>query len=121
MTVRSTTLRPGLVTMLLIVAACVVPEHGTAATNVRAPVVRSIVAPPTSPCDEDHILDIEIINGVLFECACDHMMFGPPVCEWQEITSQADDPQRFRRFVSWARAKHMHIVTRYVRVKTVIV
>jgi hypothetical protein len=70
------------------------------------------MAPPSAPCDEDHILDIYIIDGVLFECSCDQRLFVENDCEWMEITSQADDPMRFRRVVKWAKRKHLHIVVR---------
>lgn len=110
----------------VVVLACAVLAFGLLAAQIAkaGPVVKapvpSTTAVPTGICDEDHILDWEIVNGVMFECACDHMLFGPPVCEWQEILSQADDPQAYRRTIKWIKAKRLHLVIRFVRVVKVV-
>lgn len=63
------------------------------------------VEPPSAPCNEDHIFDIQIVHGKLFECACESMPYGPPVCNWYEVTSPAHDPMRIKRPV-----KHKRLV-----------
>lgn len=91
----------------LVALAIGIQVDAQAGTSARPPVTL-----PSGPCDEDHILDIEIIDGVLYECSCDQRIFTENDCSWQEITSQADDPMRFRRVVKRAKARHRHIIVR---------
>ncbi len=53
-------------------------------------------APPARPCTFQNRLDIEIINGVWFECSCEALMVGT-VCDWYELTSPAQAPKRIKR------------------------
>lgn len=100
-----------LVTATAVKADTPKPTHGIGTALLIKNGKRVPLPPlPQGPCDADHVLDWELIDGVLYECACDHMMFGPPVCEWQEITSQAEDPVRLRKTVKRIKAKHWHLV-----------
>lgn len=73
-----------------------------AAVRAPVPVVRTQVAPPTSPCENaDHVGNLEIIEGVWFECVCEKRIYTPDTCDWYEITSPAVDPTQLRK---WKRA-----------------
>lgn len=91
--------------LAVLLAVCVAAAGviGVEAAQASAP-PRAL---PTGPCDEDHILDIEIIDGVLFECSCDQRIFVANDCEWMEITSQAYDPQRAKPL---KRHKHRRLI-----------
>jgi len=98
----------------ILAAALVAPAASHAAPVARAPVVkytvvRFVVEPPSSPCDADHIGDLEIIHGVWFECVCEQRVFTPATCDWYEITSPAQGARKIRK------AKK-RIVTTYLRV-----
>jgi hypothetical protein len=86
----------------VIVAACIAAAGALAQdalANTRSPVPKSSGL-PTGPCEtEDDALSIEIIGGVWFECSCEHMPFGKPVCDWYEITSAAQDPRALRKWL----------------------
>lgn len=99
-------------TLVAVVLALTLAAESHAATHVKAPVVKAGL--PQGPCDENHILDIEIIDGVLYECGCDKRIFVPDDCGWQEITSQAEDPMRFRRLIRIALAHHHRVIRIYV-------
>lgn len=42
-------------------------------------------APPNAPCDEDHVMDVFIVNGVWFECVCEKLTFTGDLCDWYEL------------------------------------
>lgn len=94
MSVRSTTLSPGLVTMLLLVAACVVPEYGHAASTAKAPPI----VWPDSPCDLAHRMDVAIVDGMFFECQCMRLLVGYQ-CDWYLVAgvSSAKLSRRIKR------------------------
>lgn len=89
-------MRRGLVTAAIIVAACVVPEHGHAAPRSPAPILYA--NPPGAECSESFVGALHIDeDGTWFECVCEVLKYGPPVCDWYEITTPAQDPQALRR------------------------
>lgn len=76
------------------------PTHGIGSAvlkyNWRGGKATTIPQPPDKPCTFQNRLDIEIIDGVWFECSCEALMVGT-VCDWYEVTSPAADPQAARR------------------------
>lgn len=90
--------RPGLVTTLIIVAACCVPEYGHAAhpRKLAPPVICNMANRMTIFVDEDNIL---------WECVCEVMQRGF-ICRWQVIGGV--DPVNTKK-----RAKPHHRVVRY--------
>lgn len=73
--------------------------RGAVPNGTRSPVPKT-AGLPIGPCEtEDHALSVEIIDGVWFECSCEHMPFGKPVCDWYEITSPAQDPRGLRKWL----------------------
>lgn len=96
----------GVFVALIWLGICETAAH--AANHVKAPVVKAGL--PVGPCNEFHVGDIEIIEGVLYECGCNVRLFIPNDCGWEEITSQAEDPMRFRRIVRRARALHHRVI-----------
>lgn len=102
--------RLALVVALLVLSG-VATAHGAVPNGTRSPVPKTS-GMPTGPCEtEDDALNIEIIDGVWFECSCEHMRFGPPVCEWYEITSPAQDPRALRRWLKRHPRIHVHVVS----------
>lgn len=108
--------RLGLVVALFVVVALGL-SYGSAVARAavpngtRSPVPKSSGL-PTGPCEtEDDALNIEIIGGVWFECSCEHMPFGRPVCDWYEITSPAQDPRSLRRWLKGHPRVHVRVVS----------
>lgn len=93
---------------LLLVAAfaygALVVPHAHAGPTAKAPIAR--LSPPDKPCRFENRLDIEIIEGVWFECSCERLMVGT-VCDWYEITSSAEDPQHKTKRTKTHRAWHI--------------
>ena len=103
-----------LLASVAVAATLAIPTPSSSAPSVKAPtvkytVVRFVVEPPSTPCDADHIGDLEIIHGVWFECVCEQRVFTPSTCDWYEITSPAQGARKIRK------AKK-RIVTTYLRV-----
>lgn len=100
--------------LVVLVAACVFAGGVTdALAGTRSPVPKLAVGPPSGPCNGEHVGDLEIIQGVWFECVCEQRVFTPPTCDWYEITSPAQDPQTLRRWLKRhpkLRA-HVHVVS----------
>lgn len=70
--------RAGLGTMLLLCAACVVPEHGHAG---QLPPSGPF---PDAPCNLSSRMDIYIgPDGTLWECVCEALKAGH-VCDWYD-------------------------------------
>lgn len=47
-------------------------------------------APPTSPCNWSHRMDLEITgDGIWFECVCEALQMGT-VCDWYELGPAPD-------------------------------
>lgn len=58
--------------------------------DVRAAAPAGMLPPsgpfPDAECNEDAVHDIYIDHdGVLWECVCQTMVFGPPDCVWYEV------------------------------------
>lgn len=97
---------PALIVAAFLWGYLVVPAH--AESHAKVPVAH---APPDKPCHFDNRMDIEIVNGIWFECSCEALMVGS-VCDWYEITEPAHDPHsppKLKRAAK-AKAKHRRVV-----------
>jgi hypothetical protein len=57
----------------------------------------TVHAPPSAPCDSDHIMDLAInSHGIWFECICERLTFTGDVCDWYEL-GPAPDAAAIRR------------------------
>lgn len=81
--------RRGLMTTVLIMGACLVPEHSHAATPAAKPAGVVAMLPPVGPfpdavCDEDNSPGIYIgPDGILWDCVCEKI--GDTIaCDWYE-------------------------------------
>lgn len=92
----------GVFVALIFLGICETAAH--AGVNARTPAAQ---APPERPCTFQNRLDIEILNGVWFECSCEALIIGT-VCDWYEITSAAQEPAASRK-VNRAKPKHRRI------------
>lgn len=95
--------RNGLITTLLIIGACLVPEHAQAGTHAKAPkpVIHRELPPvgpfPDAPCNEDSRMDIYLApDGTLWECVCEALA-TEHACDWYEQGSWKTSKMR-RRF-----------------------
>lgn len=67
--------RSGLITALLILAACLVPEHSQAKTRLA----------PAVPCSWANRMDIFIDeDNIMYACECEGLIQGV-ICRWQVI------------------------------------
>lgn len=90
--------------LFAIIAAACIAAAGMMAQDAfakpRSPVPKVAAGLPVGPCEtEDDAMNIEIIDGVWYECSCEHMPYGKPVCDWYEITSPAQDPRALRKWL----------------------
>lgn len=70
-------MRPGVVTTLLVIAACVVPEYGHAAKP------RHLA--PGVPCTMANRMDMFVDeDDIMWECVCESLKTGH-ICRWQVI------------------------------------
>ena len=81
----------------------------TAAAVHAAPPVH---APPSAPCNSDHIMDLFITDdGVWFECVCERLPMGL-VCDWYELGPAPDAKaarNRLWRYVSPATQRQLMV------------
>jgi hypothetical protein len=65
---------------------------------VPAAASAKVHAPPTAPCDEQHVMDLHINDaGVWFECVCEKLIMDVQ-CDWYELGPAPDASRAARRW-----------------------
>jgi hypothetical protein len=85
-------MRKGLATAAILVAACLVPEHGDAAVRPELPPAGPF---PDAPCTLASRMDIYVgPDGTFWECVCEALKSGH-VCDWYATS----EPNELRKRV----------------------
>lgn len=109
-------MRPFILTGVLLVALSVTAQATAepARHGVKAPVLSAKKSYfPSGPCDFEHRLDLEIIDGVWFECVCSALVNGWD-CAWYDVGEAAVASRKPIKRAKKLPAKKLRLVVRPV-------